>query len=210
MRALRSATRAAVAREHLAGAPGRDAGERHLESPVVTSREKPSDRLRGSSLLPARSRTLAIVAVAVLLTIAVGGIVVSVWRARSQGGDAVATEAQAASPASRPRPKHHPGDPYHIVFAGNSDQLSPDAVDQISEMAESAKSSTAAIVLSGKVETTADRAARMALVKKRIYAVTRALISNGIEPGRLRVEVAEYPVGRIRPEEADVVQLDVR
>jgi len=148
--------------------------------------------------------------VAVLLAIAVGGLVVSVWRARSQGGDAVATEAQAASAASRARPKHHPGDPYHIVFSADSDQLSPDALDLINDMAESAKSSTAAIVLSGKIETTADRGARMALVKKRIFAVTRALVANGIAPGRLRVEVAEYPVGRIRPEEADVVQMDVR
>jgi hypothetical protein len=167
------------------------------------------DRARGS---PPRalSRTLAIVAVAVLLAIAVGGIVVSVWRGRSQAGDALPTAAESASAARSARPAHHAGDPYNIAFAADSDQLSADAVDEIREMAESAKDASTAIVLSGKIETTADRAARMALAKKRINAVSRALMSHGIAPGRLRVEVAEYPVGRIRPGEADVVEMNVR
>lgn len=142
------------------------------------------------------------------MAIAVGGIVVAVWRARSQG-DAVATEVQGASAASG-RSKHHPGDPYNIVFAADSDQLSPDAVDQIREMAESAKNATTAIVLSGKIEAGGDRAARMALAKKRINAVSRALMSHGVAPGRLRIEVAEYPVGRVPPREADLVEMDIR
>lgn len=179
----------------------------------MTTREKPSDRLKGSPP-PTLSRTLAIVAVAVLLAIAVGGIVVSVWRSRSQGGggggDAVATEAQPASAARVARPPHHPGDPYMIAFAADSDQLSADAADQVVEMAESAKDAKNAIVLSGKIEMTADHAARMALVKKRINAISRVLMAQGIAPGRLRIEVAEYPVGRIRPGEADSVEMNVR
>jgi len=62
-------------------------------------------------------------------------------------------------------------------------------------------------VLSGKIESASDRTARMDLAKKRITVVRRALQAHGIEPGRLRVEVAEYPVGVVPPREADIIEM---
>ena len=72
------------------------------------------------------------------------------------------------------------------------------------------KNATGDVVLSGKIEATSDRAARMDLTKKRINVVRRALQSQGVSPGRMRVEVAEYPVGRVPPREADSVEINLR
>jgi len=157
----------------------------------------------------ARTRTLAIVVVAVLVAIAVAGITIAVFRGQSQAGDAFLPATSSPS-ASAPRPKRNAGDLNHIVFSSGSDQLSPEAVDQLRELAESTKNATAEVVLSGKIEAASDRAARMDLTKKRINVVRRALQSQGISPGRLRVEIAEYPVGRVPPREADSVEINVR
>jgi len=72
------------------------------------------------------------------------------------------------------------------------------------------KNATSAIVLSAKIEAGSNSAARMELAKKRINAVRRALLSDGISPGRVRVEVAEYPAGRFPPREADIVEMNLR
>jgi outer membrane protein OmpA-like peptidoglycan-associated protein len=153
------------------------------------------------------SRTLAIVVVAVLVAIAVAGIVIAALRGRSQAPDAGASAAPAASgAASRPVP----ADLTHVAFSADSDQLSPLAVDQIRALADSTKDATSAVVLSGKIEATSDRAARMELAKKRINVMRRALQANGISPGRVRIEIAEYPVGRVPASEADIIEMNLR
>jgi len=156
------------------------------------------------------TRTLAIVAAAALIAIAVAGIVIAVLRGQSKASDVLMTAPGSASGASAPRSPRGAGDLNHIVFAPDSDQLSPAAVDQIREMAESTKDATSAIVLAGKIESASDRAARMDLAKKRITVVRRELQGHGIAPGRLRVEVSEYPVGRVPPREADIIEMTLR
>ena len=150
------------------------------------------------------SRTLATVAAAALIAIAVAGIVIAVLRGQSKESDRAAASAAAAS---APKSPQYAGDLNHIVFAPDSDQLSPAAVPHIKQMAESTKDATRVIVLSGKIESASDRTARMDLAKKRITVVRRALQAHGIEPGRLRVEVAEYPVGVVPPREADIIEM---
>jgi len=151
------------------------------------------------------SRTLAIVVLAALIAVAVAGIMIAALRGRSE-----VPEASAASAPSGSRSTPASGNPNHVLFSGDSDQLSPDAVDQIKSMADSTKTATSAIVLSAKIEAGSNSAARMDLAKKRINAVRRALLDGGISPGRVRVEVAEYPVGRFPPREADIVEMNLR
>ena len=153
------------------------------------------------------SRTLATVAAAALIAIAVAGIVIAVLRGQSKASDVLMTAPGSASGASAPKSPQYAGDLNHIVFAPDSDQLSPAAVPHIKQMAESTKDATSVIVLSGKIESASDRTARMDLAKKRITVVRRALQSHGMEPGRLRVEVAEYPVGVVPPREADIIEM---
>jgi len=155
------------------------------------------------------TRTLAIVAAAALIAIAVAGIVIAVLRGQSKESDVLRAQA-SASAASAPSSPRDAGDLNHIVFAPDSDQLSPAAVAHIREMAESTKDATSAIVLRGKIESASDKAARMDLAKKRITVVRRELQSRGIAPGRLRVEVAEYPVGIVPPREADIIEMNLR
>ena len=153
-------------------------------------------------------RTLAMVVAVALVAIAVAGIVIAVLRGRPQAEDALSTASAPAASASRST--RDGGDLNHIIFSADSDELSPAAIDHIKEMAESTKNATSAIVLSGKVESASDRGVRMDLAKKRINAVRRALQANGISPGRMRVEIAEYPVGRVPPREADIVEMNLR
>jgi len=158
----------------------------------------------------ASPRTVAIVAVAALIAIAVAGITMAVLRGRPQAGDAVTSTAASGARAGASRTARAPGDVNRIVFAADSDQLSPEAVDQIKDMAESTRTATTPLVLSGKIEAASDRAARMELAKKRINAMRRALQSAGVSPTRLRVEIAEYPVGRVPPRDADVIEMNLR
>jgi len=125
-------------------------------------------------------------------------------RGQSKESDRATASAAATSAPGVPGGA---GDLNHIVFAPDSDQLSPAAVAHIKQMAESTKNATSAIVLSGKIEAASDRTARMDLAKKRITVVRRALQAHGLEPGRLRVEVAEYPVGVVPPREADIIEM---
>ena len=164
--------------------------------------QKPSPRIS--------SRTLAIVVVALLIAVAIAGIMMALMRGRSEAPGTVSTASPSPSASAASAPKATPTDLTHILFAANSDQLSPLAVDQIKGMAESTKGATSAVVLSGKIESTSDRAARMDLAKKRINAVRRALQADGIAPGRFRVEIAEYPVGRVPPREVDMVEMNLR
>jgi len=152
------------------------------------------------------SRTIAIVVLAALIAIAVAAIMIAALRGRSEAPDAVAAASAASASTSTPPS----GNPNHVLFAADSDQLSPAAVEQIKSMAESTKNETSAVVLSGKIEAASDRAGRMDLAKKRINAVRRALLDRGIAPARVRVEVAEYPVGRVPPREADIVEMNLR
>jgi len=80
------------------------------------------------------TRTLAIVAAAALIAIAVAGVVIAVLRGQSKAPDVLAVPASAAA-ASHPRPPRGADDPNHVVFAPGSDQLSPAAIDQIKEFA---------------------------------------------------------------------------
>jgi len=152
------------------------------------------------------SRTLAIVVLAALIAVAVAGIMIAALRGRSEAPDAVSPPPGASASKSTPAS----GNPNHVMFSAASDQLSPDAVDQIKSMADSTKTASSAIVLSAKIEAGSNSAARMDLAKKRINAVRRALLSDGISPGRVRVEVAEYPAGRFPPREADIVEMNLR
>ncbi len=131
---------------------------------------------------------------------------IALMRGRSPAPEAASTASAPSAAASMPGS----GDLNHVIFSKDSEQLSPVAVDQIRRMAESTKDATSAVVLSGKIESASDSAARMDLVKKRINAVRRALQANGINPGRVRVEIAEYPVGRVSPGDADMVEMNLR
>jgi hypothetical protein len=152
------------------------------------------------------SRTLAIVALAALIAVAVAAIMIAALRGRSEATDTVSTTPAASGSKSTPAS----GDPNHVMFSVDSDELSPGAVEQIKSMAESTKNATSAIVLAAKIEAGSNSAARMELAKKRINAVRRALLSNGISPARVRVEVAEYPAGRFLPREADIIEMNLR
>lgn len=159
----------------------------------------------------APSRTLVIVVVAALIAIAVAGIVITVVRGRSQApAGATAPLAASAPTANAPKLTAADGPLNQIVFSADSDQMSPTAVAKIKSMAETAKDASGLIVISAKIEAANDRAARMDLAKKRANSVLRALRASGIAASRLRVEISEYPVGRVPAQEADRVEMNPR
>jgi len=172
--------------------------------------DRPPPQTRNSS------RTLAVVAVAVLVVIAIAGIVLGVARDRKASPVATTALSGTQPPSSAPTAGASGATaatdeaPNQIVFEAASDTLSAKATDQIARLAEAAKKESRTVSITAKMETGSDRAERMELAKKRASAVRQKLQDNGISLGVLRVEISEYPVGLVPAREADRIVVNLR
>jgi outer membrane protein OmpA-like peptidoglycan-associated protein len=168
--------------------------------------------------LPARnsSRTLAMIAVAVLVVIAIAGIVAGVRSRASPDTAAAAPDAtHARAPGMTPvdpalAAAETAAGPNAVVFAPESDEISDTSEAKLERIAGTAKKNKPMVVIAGHVEARPDRVEQMALAQKRVIAVRSALEQHGVPLGTIRVEIAEMPLGTVPASEANRVDVALR
>ena len=162
------------------------------------------------------SRTLVIALVAVLVVVAIAGIVLAGLRGRPAGSDPAvpssATQLAGSAPtAAEPAIAAELGSgPNQIAFASTSDQLSGTSLKKIAEIALAAKKGSHTVVIEAKLDAGSDRAVRMELAKKRAEAVRRALQLGGMPINALRVQISELPTGLVPKPGADRIELSMK
>jgi outer membrane protein OmpA-like peptidoglycan-associated protein len=160
------------------------------------------------------SRTAVMAAVAVLIVIAIAGIVLASLRGRAgspavsgsdstQGSGSPLTGGPAAGAADD-------GAPNEVVFAPASAQLSPSALAKLALLADTAKKEGRTVVVATKIEANAERAQNMEMAKKRAFNVRGALTTGGVSLSMMRIEVSELPAGLVPASAAHRVEVVLR
>jgi len=156
------------------------------------------------------SRTAVMAVVAVLIVIAIAGIVLASLRRAGPAEVATGTDstpASAAAPtAAAPADDSPPGE---LVFAPGSDQLSPAVQAKVARLAERAKKEGRTVVVKTKLEANAQRAKSMDLARARTQNVRGALTSGGVSLGVMKIEITELPAGLVTPKMAQLVEVDL-
>src|SRR5450755_593934 len=127
------------------------------------------------------SRNAVMAAVAVLIVIAIAGIVLASLRRTGAPGVAGpdSTQASAAALTGGGAAAAADDSPANVVvFAPASDQLSPLALAKIAVLADKAKKEGRSVVVATKIEANAERAQNMDLAKRRAFNVRSALTSG--------------------------------
>jgi outer membrane protein OmpA-like peptidoglycan-associated protein len=157
------------------------------------------------------SRTAVMAAVAVLIVIAIAGIVLaSLRRAPAADAEAVTDSTQATAPAPTAAAPANDGAPNEVIFAAASDQLTPAAQAKLALFAEQAKKDGRPVVVATQIEANTQRAENMDLAKRRAYKVRSALVAGGVAVAVLRIEVAELPAGGVPAAAAQRVEVNIR
>lgn len=158
------------------------------------------------------------VAVAVLIVIAIAGLVLAGLRSRGAApGQTTGTDATqqgappltgaAATAAASASAEDAAAGPNQILFAPASDQLSEAAASKVVRLAETARKEHRKVAILLKVEARPDRAEQMNLARKRSMAVRQLLEANGIPLGTMRIEISELPNGLVSAAEANRVDV---
>ncbi len=155
-------------------------------------------------------------AVAVLVVIAIGGIVLAGLRGRGApvdvpaGADATQAGAPAMTATASAVAAEAEAGPNQVVFAPASDQLSGPAATKLMRIAQTAHKESRTVVIASKIEARADRLEQMELAKKRALTVRQVLEANGVPLGTMRIEIAELPTGLVSVREANRIDLALR
>jgi outer membrane protein OmpA-like peptidoglycan-associated protein len=155
------------------------------------------------------SRTMAKVAVAVLIVIAIAGFVLAGLKPRAaapaQGvaSDATQETAPALTPPASAAGEDAGAAANQISFAPASDKLSDAASAKLVVLADKAKKGHLRIAIVSDVEARADRNEQLALVRRRAEAVRQVLVTNGIPLATMRIEIHEVPSGAVSPADAN-------
>jgi len=153
-------------------------------------------------------------AVALLVVVAIAGIVLGTMRGKgittpptasdsTSAPDPAMTEAQPAAAEAAAKPNQ-------IVFAPGSDHLSEAASAKLVKIAETVKKSATGVTIATRIESRPDRTDQMDLARKRVSAVRQGLEAAGIPLGRIRMDIAEVPRGGVAPAEANWVEVGLR
>jgi outer membrane protein OmpA-like peptidoglycan-associated protein len=157
------------------------------------------------------SRTAVMAAVAVLIVIAIAGIVLASLRRAGPADVAGGTDStQASAPALTAAAPADDSPPGELVFAPGSDQLSPAVAAKVALLAERAKKEGRTVVVKTKLEANAQRAQSMDLAKRRAFNVRGALTGGGVSLAMMKIEVTELPAGLVTPKMAQLVEVDLR
>ena len=165
------------------------------------------------------SRTLAIIAVAVLIVVAIAGIVIAGRKApaapettAATAPTTAATTATPAPPASTPQAAASPTDPLpkDVVFAAGSDKLPVGSNEPLARFADAARTSASSVRLSARFLTGKNKERDMELAKARTGSIRHALQANGVGAGKMQVELIEMPDGSLTPDAANRVDLTLR
>jgi OmpA family protein len=162
------------------------------------------------------SRTWVIALVALLIVVAIAGIVLAGLRGRSAG----------AVPGSPPSPTQQGGDattapapavaaeagagPNQLAFASASDTLTPISLKKISDVAQAATKESHSVLIEARLEAGSAREQRMEMAKKRADAVRKALQAGGVSVNVIKVQISELPPGLVPPLDADRVELSMK
>ena len=162
------------------------------------------------------SRTLVIALVAVLIVIAIAGIVLAGLRGRPSG----AVSGSASSPTQQdvaatttiapPIPAEVGAKPNQLGFEKASDTLSGMTLKKIAEVARSATKESHKVEITAQLEAGAGREQRMELAKKRADAVRKALQANGLSVNAIRVQLSELPPGLVSALDADRLEINMK
>jgi K(+)-stimulated pyrophosphate-energized sodium pump len=164
------------------------------------------------------SRTLAKVAVAVLVVIAIAGIVLASLRGRGSPAEtpvaaeatqpaASAMTAAAASAAAADQAAEADAGPGKVVFAPGSVELSEAAQSKLIGIADSASKGKRAVTILGKVEAGSDTARQMELARNRANAVRGVLETHGVPLARIEIRIAQEALGLVSAKDANRVEV---
>lgn len=157
------------------------------------------------------------VAVAVLVVIAVAGIVLSMLRGRDAPADAPVA-AVSTQPTSAPMTAVDPAvaaaeadaGPDQVVFVPGSAVLSEPATTKLVRIAEAQRKDKRELVISATIESRADRAQQTELAKARTSAVRGLLEANQVPLGKMQVVIAEEALGSVTAKDANRVGVKPR
>jgi len=163
------------------------------------------------------SRTLAKVGVAVLLVIAIAGIVLAtLQRGPPADGPVAADATQAASAPMTGASKsaaalEAEGRPNQVVFAADSAQLSSAATAKLQAMAETARADKRPLTIVGRYEVRGEgKEQRRQLTRNRAIAVRGVLEASGIPLSRIETRIEETALAPAAAKEADRIDVNPR
>ncbi len=168
------------------------------------------------------SRTLVIALVAVLIVVAIAGIVLAVLRGRTtstgpslssptqQGGDAPTAPTAPTAAVSPPVASEVGAGANQVAFDHASDTLTPISLKKIADLALVATKGSHTVEIAAKLEAGPDREKRMETAKKRADIVRKALQAAGVSVNFIKVQISEYPPGLVTPLDADRIELAMK
>jgi len=170
---------------------------------------------------PNSSRTVAKYAVAVLVVIAIAGIVLATLRPRGTPADtpdvADATQpaaspmtAEAASAAAAAVAADAEAGPNQIAFAPGSGELSEPATTKLLKLAEVAVKQKRTVTITAKFEASRpDQMKLQELAMKRTTAVRSVLEQNKVQLTRMTIKTESSPLGQASASELNRVDVEL-
>ncbi|HSC62141.1 MAG TPA: OmpA family protein [Caldimonas sp.] len=167
------------------------------------------------------SRTVAKVAVAVLVVIAIAGIVLATLRGRGTPADTpVAADATqpaasamtgAASPAAASAAAAEAAAaPNQVVFAPGSAEISEAATTKLIRIADTQRKDKRELVITARVEQGPELEKRKALARDRGSAVRSVLETNGVPLARMQIYITDEAYGIVSASEGNRVEVTPR
>jgi outer membrane protein OmpA-like peptidoglycan-associated protein len=161
------------------------------------------------------SRTVAKVAVAVLIVIAIAGFVLAGLRSRAPVPEQAATDAtpEAAAPLTAATAPAGSGAadsvnlPNQIAFASASATLSEEQAAKVRKLATNAQTKNHSVGILSKAEA---GSSQFALAQQRTLAVRQTLEQSGVPLGRMTIEISQMPHGGVSAADANRVEVVMR
>ena len=157
------------------------------------------------------------IAVAVLMVIAIAGIVLASLQRGPPTDEAVAadeTHAASAAMTSASTPAaaaEVEGLPNQVVFAADSAQLSSAATAKLQGLAEKARAGKLLLTIVGRFEVRGEgNEQRRQLTRSRTIAVRGALEANGVPLKRMETRIEETAFGPAAAKDANRIEVDPR
>jgi hypothetical protein len=155
------------------------------------------------------SRTVVIAAVALLIVIAVAGIVLA-GRYTTPAASGAAPAAAPPVASTQPEVAGPTSGPNEVVFSPGSDKLPLQSSESIARFSEGARNVGGMVRMTARYLTGANKAKDLELAKARTAAVRHALQANGVKAESMQVELVEMPAGGLNDKDANRVEMALR
>jgi hypothetical protein len=166
------------------------------------------------------SRAIAIVAVYVLVSVALLGMVVALRGKSKAASPTTQQEAVEMTPAAPTAAPSGPGTALPVPaalpsmsgvqFAESSDDLPGGADSRLARVSATAKAQRKAVYISALVTTGAHNEESLALARKRLAVVRRALLANGLTLDDVRLQISPVAPSAATPTRLALVDLMIR